>query len=114
MLQAVEWSVDTARSSGVTVTISGNPWHIVQLDSERFHEVAFTYPQLGRHYLQITLARGSVLSLRKLAREPALFRVRTPDGVVLCTVTPGPAYGELEALRSRRGLAAPTPEAGPQ
>ena len=114
MLQAVEWSVDTARSSGVTVTISGNPWHIVQLDSERFPEVAFTYPQHRRHYLQITLARGSILSLRGLAREPALYRVRTPDGVVLCTVTPGPAYGELEALRARRGIARSNPEAGPQ
>lgn len=112
MLQAVEWSVDRAREAGVTVTVSGNPSHIVQLDSERFHEVAFTYPQHGRHYLQITLARGSILALRGLAREPALHRVRTPDGVVLCTVTPGPAYGELEALRSRTGAAHSDPEAG--
>jgi len=97
----VEWAVDTARSSGALVTVSGNPSHLVQLNAERFSQVHFTYPARNRHYLQIQLARGPIAALRKLAREPALYQVRTPDGAVLCTVTPGPAYGELEGLRRR-------------
>jgi hypothetical protein len=71
----------------------------VQLDSERFREVYFTHPSRNRHYFHIRLARGRIPALRKLAEEPALYQVRTPDGAVLCTVTPGPAFGEWEALR---------------
>ncbi len=110
MLQAVEWSEQTARSYGTVITISGNPWHLVQLDAERFRTVSFTYPARNRHYLNIRLARGSADSLREMAGQPALHQVRTPDGVVLCSVTPGPAFGELEAVR-RRGA---SPGASPQ
>lgn len=101
MLQAVEWGVEAARASGIPVAISGNPDHLVQLDSERYREVYFTYPSRQRHHLHVALARGPVAALRRLAQAPALHQVRTPDGAVLCTVTPGPAYGEFEALRSR-------------
>jgi hypothetical protein len=55
----------------------------------------------------VSLARGPVAALKRLARAPALHQIRTPDGVVLCTVTPGPAYGEFEALRSRASSHAP-------
>jgi hypothetical protein len=112
MLQAVEWSVDMARSSGIAITISGNPSHLVQLNADRFREVYFTYPSRNRHYLQIQLARGPAASLGKLATEPALYQVRTPDGAVLCTVTPGPAFGELEARR--RAVVEATHQAKPQ
>lgn len=98
-LQAVEWAVETARSKGIVITVSGRPWHLVQLNAERFPEVAFTYPASNRHYLEIELARGPVSALRRMAIRPALHQVRTADRAVLCTVTPGPAYGELEALR---------------
>jgi hypothetical protein len=81
--------------------MSGNPWHLVQLDAQRFHEVYFTPPQRNTHHLYVSLARGPIAALRDVAERPALHKVLTPDGVVLCTVTPGPAYGELEALRSR-------------
>jgi hypothetical protein len=103
VLQGVEWGVDLARSSRIPITISGNPAHLVQLDSERFREVLFTYPSRNRHYLEVKLARGPIASLRKLVGESALHQVRTPDGAVLCTVVPGPAFGELEALRRRAG-----------
>jgi hypothetical protein len=103
VLQGVEWGVDLARSSRIPITISGNPAHLVQLDSERFREVLFTYPSRNRHYLEVKLARGPIASLRELVGEPALHQVRTPDGAVLCTVVPGPAFGELEALRRRAG-----------
>ena len=102
VLQGVQWGVEMARSSGVTVAMSGNPWHLVQLDTERFREVYFTPLAQNRHYLHVSLARGPIDGVRELAARPALHQVRTPDGVVLCTVTPGPAYGELEALRSRK------------
>jgi hypothetical protein len=111
ILQGVEWGVDAARQSGTAVTISGNPSHLVQLDAERFHEVYFTYPVRSRHHLQVQLARGPAAAVRALAEAPALHQIRTPDGAVLCTVTPGPAYGELEAIRSRRGSARHPPEA---
>jgi hypothetical protein len=105
VLQAVEWGVETARASRVAVAMSGNPDHLVQLDSERYREVFFTYPHRNRHYLHVSLARGPVEALWRLADAPALHQVRTPDGAVLCTVSPGPAYGEFEALRARAGTA---------
>jgi len=108
-LQAVEWAVDTARSKGVAITVSGNPWHLVQLNAARFREVAYTNPARHRHYLQIQLARGDISALKQLATGPALHKVQTPDGAVLCTVTPGPAYWELEALRAP-SQASPQPD----
>jgi hypothetical protein len=114
MLQAVEWTVDVARSSGTAVTISGTPWHLVQLNSERYREVYFSYPNQHRHHLHIQLARGPVVALRQLAKQPALYRVRTPDGAVLCTVTPGPAFGELDALRRYLASQEPNHQAGRQ
>jgi hypothetical protein len=103
VLQAVKWSAETARSYGTVVTISGFPPHVVQLDAERFSEVYFTQPYLMRHHLDIRLARGSIGDLREVTGLPALHQVRTPDGALLCTVSPGPAYGELEAIRHRVG-----------
>jgi hypothetical protein len=111
MLQGVEWAVERARSYGTVVTISGNPWHLVQLDAERFREVSFTHPSSARHHVEVRLARGAIKSLRHLTNEPALYQVRTPDGALLCTVTPGPAFGEIEA---RRGAAREATQAKPQ
>ena len=114
ILQAVEWAVETARSSGTLITISGTPSHLVQLDSERFREVYFTYPSRNRHYFDIQLARGQVPALRKLVRDPALYQVRTPDGALLCTVRPGPAFAEWEALRRQTPGPAPNHPVSPQ
>jgi hypothetical protein len=114
VLQAVEWSVDAARSSGTPIAISGQPDHLVQLNAERFREVYFTYPSRNRHHLQIQLARGPALALRKLARQPALHQVRTADGAVLCTVMPGPALGELEPLRRYLAAREQNHQASPQ
>ena len=71
-------------------------------------------PSRNRHYLEIRLARGSIAGLRALEREPALHKVRTPDGAVLCTVTRGPAYGELEALQRPVASRQPASQANPQ
>ena len=96
MLEAVAWSANTARSSGRAITISGNPWHLVQLDAERFHELSFTFPW-RQHNLAVELNRGPAQSMRDLAsRDDVLYRVQTPDGAVLCVVVPGTAFAELQ------------------
>jgi hypothetical protein len=104
VLQAVKWSAELGRSHNTVVTISGNPWHLVQLDAYRFPEVAFIPPGRNRHYLHIRLARGSVDGLRELMEQPSLYRVKTPDGATLCTVIPGPAYPEFEAIVHRTAV----------
>lgn len=103
VLQAVEWTAELGRSYNTVMTISGNPWHLVQLDAYRFPEVSFTPASRNRHYLHIRLARGPRSGLSELLLQESLYRVTTPDGAVLCTVIPGPAYGELQALRHRAG-----------
>jgi hypothetical protein len=96
MLEAVAWTATTARSSGRAITISGNPWHVVQLDAERFHELSFALPY-RKHNLSVELLRGPADGVRDLAnREDALYRVQTPDGTVLCVVVPGPTFAELQ------------------
>lgn len=96
MLEAVAWTATTARSSGRAITISGNPWHVVQLDAERFHELSFALPY-RKHNLSVELLRGPADGVRSLAnREDALYRVQTPDGTVLCVVVPGPTFAELQ------------------
>ena len=87
VLQAVAWSAKTAQLSGVPVVISGEPAHVIQLDSERFHQLSFEPPFRNRHQLDVRLARGSAESVAGLAGRPdALYRVSTPDGAVLCIV----------------------------
>lgn len=106
MLEAVAWTAEQARASGVVITVSGNPDHLVALNAERFRYLGYAPPYRRRHYLTIRLARGSAQGMTALAQEPALYQVKTSDGVVLCTVTPGPAFAELQALQARTGLGA--------
>ena len=96
VLQAVSWSAKTAQLSGVPVVISGEPWQVIQLDSERFHQLSFELPSRNRHQLDVRLARGSAESVGGLAGRDALYRVSTPDGAVLCIVEPGPAFADLQ------------------
>ena len=49
------------------------------------------------HHLQIRLLRGSVNDLLRLAANPdVVHRVTTADGAVLCVVSRGPNFEELE------------------
>jgi hypothetical protein len=105
ILQGVEWAAKAGRSFGTPVRISGSPAHLVWLNAERFPEVEFTHASDERHHMYIDMARGDVISFRKLLTRPALYRVRTPDGAVLCTVAAGPAF---------RQLGVQSPEARPQ
>jgi len=97
VLQAVSWTAKTAQLSGVPIVVSGEPSQVIQLDSERFHQLSFEPPFRNKHQLDIRLARGSAESVAGLAGRPdALYRVSMPDGAVLCIVEPGPAFAELE------------------
>lgn len=93
VLQTVQWASTTARLSGRPISLSGNAWQIVQLDSARFTSVYFKPRDFD---LEIRLNRGSSEGVAELAaREDALYRVQTPDGAVLCVVLPGPSYASL-------------------
>lgn len=100
VLEAVAWSATRARALGMPIAISGNPDQLVQLDSERFPELYFSPPYRGKHFLHVRLARGPAAGVKELAEQPALYQVKTADGVVLCNVIPGPAYSEFEMLQS--------------
>lgn len=96
LLEAVDWSAGLARRAGQPVVVSGNPWQLIQLDSERFKELAFTPPWRNNEHVTIRLNRGPIEGMRELAnRTDALYQVKTPDGAVLCAVFPGPAFGQL-------------------
>jgi hypothetical protein len=97
VLQAVAWSAKTAQLSGVPIVVSGEPSQVIQLDSERFHQLSYEPPFRNKHELDIRLARGSAEGVSGLAGRPdALYRVSMPDGAVLCIVEPGPAFTELQ------------------
>jgi hypothetical protein len=109
LYQAVAWSAAEARSAHMAYTISGTPPDLVQLNAERFPELQYIPPQRRRHYLHVRLARGDIRSVIDLAAQPALYQVKTRDGVVLCNVVPGPAYNELKELQSRHASAPSRP-----
>jgi hypothetical protein len=102
MLEAVVWSAKTAKLSGRPIGISGNPWHLVQLNAERFpHLLYFVPPHRRQYHLDVRLNRGSKEGMAELAnRGDALYRVVTADGVVLCAVLPGPAFAQLQPYLS--------------
>jgi hypothetical protein len=101
MLEAVAWSAETARLSGRPIAISGNPWHLVQLNAERFPQLYFVPPHHPQYSLDVRLNRGSIEGITELSkRGDALYRVLTADGVVLCAVVPGPAFADLQPYLS--------------
>lgn len=97
LLEAVAWSATAAERSGVPIAISGEPWQVIQLDAERFHQLYFTLPYRNQHQIDVRLARGSKEGVEGLAaRADILHKVTTPDGAVLCVVVPGPRFSELQ------------------
>jgi len=102
LLEAVDWSAGLARRAGQPVVVSGNAWQIIQLDAERYKELAFTPPWRPTEHVTIRLNRGPIEGMRELVnRTDALYQVKTPDGVVLCAVFPGPAYDQLRPSLAR-------------
>lgn len=97
LLEAVEWSAGVAQRAGRAATISGEPWQLIQLDSERFRQLMFTLPYRNEHQLDVRLLRGPAEGVQQLATRPdALYQVRTHDGAVLCVVIPGPLFWQLQ------------------
>lgn len=97
VLEAVAWTNAVARLSKMTFAVSGEPWQVIQLDTERFHQIQFTLPYRRQHALDVRLARGSAEGVIGLATRPdALYQVRTADGAILCVVLPGPAFAQLQ------------------
>lgn len=96
VLEGVSWAAKAAQLSGVPIVVSGEPSHLIQLDSERFHQLSFVPPSRNQHQIDIRLARGSAENVSGLAsRADALYRVQTPDGALLCVVEPGPAFAQI-------------------
>jgi hypothetical protein len=71
--------------------------------------VGFSEGSENRHHFFIQTARGNVEAFRDIASGPALHRIETPDGAVLCTITPGPALKRLGA-----GTRGRQPDEGPR
>jgi hypothetical protein len=95
-LEAVAWAANVGERSGRSVTVSGEPWQVIQLDAARFRQVLFTPPHRNEHQLDIRLARGSAHFIMTLVNSPdLLYRVATHDGATLCVVLRGPAWTEL-------------------
>jgi hypothetical protein len=94
LLQAVQL-VDAITPGTVRPVVSGRPLHIVRADAARYPRIAVTEPEAGLHAFELVLSRGSRAEVTQLALRPdALARVTTRDGALLCTVLPGPAYGQ--------------------
>jgi hypothetical protein len=115
VLEAVAWTASAAERSGRPFKVSGEPWGLIQLDAERFHQIMFTPPNRAEHHFDVRLARGSIEFITALVNDPAvLYRVETADGAPLCIVRPGPAYEQIAsriklppAGTSRRDLLRP-------
>jgi hypothetical protein len=75
----------------------GLPDHLVLFNAARFPELIATANRADPHHLQIRLLRGSVNDLLRLANHTDLLhRVTTADGAVLCVVSRGPNFEELQ------------------
>ncbi len=97
VLQAVEWSAATARQAQMPVRVFGRPDHLVQFNAARFPALIVTPNRADPHHLEIQLLRGSVNYMLRLATNPeVVHRVTTADGAVLCVVSRGPNFDELE------------------
>ena len=97
VLQAVAWSAATARQAQMPVRVWGRPEHLVEFDAARFPELIVTPDRAQPHHLQIRLLRGSINDLLHLTSNPeVVHRVTTADGAVLCVVSRGSQFEELE------------------
>jgi hypothetical protein len=103
MLQALEWSAETAVRAQMPITVWGNPLHLVFADATRFPQLAVAERSREFHHLALRLNRGPLEGVTELAARPdALHHVKTADGAILCVVLPGPGFDEVQ----RRLLAA--------
>jgi hypothetical protein len=97
VLQAVEWSADTARRAQMPVRVWGRPEHLVEFNTARFPALIVEPDRARPHHLEIRLVRGSINDLLRFTTDPeVVHRVTTADGAVLCVVARGPQFDELQ------------------
>ena len=98
VLQAVEWSAAEARRARCPCACGGARTTSSLFDAARFPElIVDARSGTDPHHLQIRLLRGSVKDLWRLAKHPdVVHRVTTADGAVLCVVSRGPNFEELQ------------------
>ena len=102
MLQAVQWSRDLAKRSGMPIVVSGNPWEAVFADSVRYHQLAFARRDSADYHVDIRLLRGPSASVKAFAARPdLLYTVTAADGTPLTVVLAGPAYPQLQRQLER-------------
>jgi hypothetical protein len=106
LLQAVQ-AVNAMTPDTVRPIVTGRPLHIVRGDAARYPRITVTEREAGQHAFELVLLRGSRAEVLQLAARPdALARITTRDGALLCTVLPGPAFGQQAALAGGKPLTA--------
>jgi hypothetical protein len=96
LLQATEWTARLGARSGTPLRISGYPYPIVNANAQRFESLSAESPSRGAHHVELVLARGSLVWLRRLAlRQDSLHVIKTADGAPLAYVLPGPRFDDV-------------------
>ena len=93
--EAVAWSAEAARLSHMPIAIgaSQEPKPSLRWEPERFTGVLWVP---DHNYIDIRVNRGTAAQVAQIAKEDALYRVTSADGVVLGVVVPGPQFDELK------------------
>jgi hypothetical protein len=66
MFQSAQWAARAARRLGTTVTITGDPLHLLQQNAERLPELDVSFNSERKHHLAIDMARGQLSDFRDL------------------------------------------------
>ena len=102
LLQAQRQVASLARRAGMPVVVSGHRWRQMGANAARLPQIVARRPAAASHHVEIVLHRGPRAWIEALARrEDVIARVETADGARLCSVVPGPAFGELAARLPR-------------
>ena len=102
LLQAQRQIASLARTAGMPVVVSGHRWRQMGANAARLPQLVVRRPEGASHHVEIVLHRGPRAWIEALAaRDDVIAGVETADGARLCSVVPGPAFGEL-AARLRR------------
>lgn len=96
LLQETRWADALARASGVRLVVSGQPPHVVQIDSSRFDSLEYALPEDARHHLQLEPVAGPLDEAKRSASGTDVLNwTRTSDGTVICLTRKGPRFDEL-------------------
>ena len=108
--EAMRRAAALAREAGMTVRIAGARSPLMALNARRIPEVRVSDARRGLHHLEVIHLRGRKRDiLHAIHRTDTLYQVTTADATPLCTVIPGPKYGDLEDQLRRARALRPTP-----